>query len=170
MNKQKGFTLVELLIYIAITGVVTVSLVQFGLAISTARVKTYVAQEVQANARMALDLMSRKIRMAREVNTGASVWGSDPGVLSLGMVDGTSDPTVFELDGDNGRLQMTEGSGPTVYVTGEEVRVTNLVFRDLTSSGDRGNVGIELTVEYDSTNDVVYGYTKSYETTVSVRQ
>jgi prepilin-type N-terminal cleavage/methylation domain-containing protein len=172
MDNQKGFTLVELLIYLAIMGVVAVSLVQFGLSVMAARSKTYVAQEVQANARLALEMMSRKIKMASGVNTGASVFKSDPGVLSLVIVDGTKDtnPTVFDLDGDDGRLQMTEGSGPTGYLTSDEVKVTSLMFTDLTGNGDQENIKIEMSIAYDSTNDVIYGYAKDYQTSVSVRK
>ena len=170
MSRRQGFTLVELLIYLAITGAIAVSLVQFSLSISNARSKTFVAQEVQANARMVMEVMRRKIKMASGVNLGSSSFGSDPGALSLAMVDGTNDPVVLALDEDDGRLQMTEGGEATVYVTSDQVKVTNLVFTDLTAGGDRENIRIEMTIAYDSANDVIYEYERSYETAVSLRQ
>jgi type II secretory pathway pseudopilin PulG len=170
-SKSGGFTLIETLIYIAVIGAVLSGFVGYSINVSNAREKAYVVEEVQSNARIALDLISQKIRMANSVNTGASTFGSDPGVLSLEMDTGSIDPTIFDLDADDGVLQMKEGVGSALSITTDEVNVTNLVFTDLTGGGTRENIKIEITVEFgNSAGGQVYTYTKSLTTSASLRQ
>ena len=146
--QNKGFTLVETLIYIAIISGVLAAFVSFALNISEARTKTYVAEEVQANARVALETIVQKIRSAAGLNIGTSVFNTDPGVLSLMMNNSSLNPTVINLSSTDGSLQIKEGSDSPVAVTSNRVKITNLVFRNFTSVGARANVGIELTVAY----------------------
>jgi type II secretory pathway pseudopilin PulG len=170
-NRESAFTMIETLIYIAIIGAVLTGFVGYSINISNAREKAYVVEEVQANARIAIDLISQKIRTANSVNVGASTFGSDPGVLSLEMDTGSVDPTIFDLDADDGVLQMSEGVGSAISVTSDEVNVTNLVFTDLTGTGTKENVKIEITVEFGSSSGgQIYTYTKSLRTSVSLRQ
>lgn len=168
---QKGFTLIELLIYIAIVGAIAAGFIRFSLSISDSGSKSFVVQEVHGNGRVALDLISQRIRAATGVNTGSSTFGSDPGVLSLVMADAAKNPTVINLTADNGVLQIKEGSSSAVAITSSEVQITNLVFTNLTPTGARENIRFQLTVAYnDSSGDVEYTYSKSFQTAVSVRQ
>lgn len=170
-NDKKGFTLVETLIYIAIIGTAVTSFVVFAISIGEPRNKTYATQEVQANMRTAVDLISQRVRAATGVNTGASTFGSDPGVLSLAMADSTKNPTLIDLTADDGILRITEGVSSAVPITSTEVQVTNLVFTNLTPSGERESIRIEMTMEYNnSSGDVEFDYTQSATTTVGVRQ
>jgi len=168
--KEKGFTLVEILVYVAILGVVVASFVSFSISISSSRGKVYVQQEVQANARVALNLITQKILSSNGINFGSSVFDSDPGILSLSMVDGSKNPIIISLTADDGQLQIQEGIGTALPITSDEVRVTNLVFTNLTSTSDKANIKIELTVEYLATENVAYEYKYSLETAVSLRQ
>jgi len=171
MKKQAGFTLIEILIYIAIISGVVVTFVVFSLSISNSRNKTYVIQEVQANTRVAFELISKYLHAADDINIGASIFDSDPGVLSLAMDDAGKNPTIISLNADDGQLQIKEGSADEVNVTSNEVKITNLVFRDLTGSSARKNIGVEVTVEYNVDNsDVIYEYAQSWQTAVSLRQ
>ncbi len=168
-DEERGFTLVEMLIYIAIFAVAISSFVFLGVTISESRNESYVVQEVQANNRMALDIISQKIRQATSVNIGSSTFGSDPGVLSLAMAEAGSDPTLINLDQDDGTLRITEGASSPVNVTSKQVTVKSLIFTNLTD-GERENIKIEMTVEYKNSGDVEYIYSQSVQTAVSVRQ
>ncbi len=167
---KKGFTLIEVLIYITIIGVVVSGFIVFALSINSSRSKTYVAQEVQANARTALDLISQKIRAATGVNVASSTFDVDPGLLSLAMASSTQNPTIVDLNQDDGVLQITASTSNPVAITSDEVKVTNLVFTNLTPSGERGNIRIEITVEYAGDGSKEYEYSQSLQTAVSLRQ
>lgn len=165
---QSGFTLIELLIYLALIVTVASTLVLFSLSISETRGKNYVVQEVHANVRTALDIITQRIRAATGVN---SVTANS---LNLAMADAAKNPTVIDLD-PNSRLRISEDSdGPSpaiTLITTSKVKVTSLVFTNLTSTAPRENIRIQLTVSYDNpSGDVEYSYSQTMQTSVSVRQ
>ncbi|HMB26385.1 MAG TPA: prepilin-type N-terminal cleavage/methylation domain-containing protein, partial [Patescibacteria group bacterium] len=169
-GNNKGFTLVETLVYVGVLGLVLSSFIGFVLSIGNMRNKVYVQQEVQANARQALHLISQSVLSADAVNLGASTFDSDPGVLSLQMDESVDDPTIIDLTADDGILRLTKGTSSPLAVTSDEVKITNLVFTDLTSIGNKENIKIELSVEYDSDGNGHYKYSQSWQTAVSLRE
>ena len=168
---NNGFTFIETIIYIAIIGTVVASFVTFSISISNSRNKTYVVQEVQANARMAMNFISQKIRLASGINTASSTWNTDPGVLSLSMNSSTLNPTIINLSADDGILQIKQGSGSVVPIVSDKVKITNLVFTNLTASSSRGNVKIQMTTQYNNTGgDIHFNYSQSLQSAASLRQ
>jgi len=168
---DSGFTLLELILYIAIVSAVTISIVMFSFTVMDARDETFAIQEVHANSRMALEEISARVRAASSINVGASVFDSDPGVLSLTMQDAQKDPTVITLDADDGALEITEGASSPILVTSDEVKVTNLLFSNLTPAQKRENVGIQFSVEYNSIlPDAILDYSHSWGTSINIRQ
>ena len=171
LRHHKGFTLVETLIYVAIIGGVVTTFVNFGLSVTNSRNKTYVVQEVQANVRTVEDLVSRRIRAATGINTSTSVFGSNPGILSLSMASAGLNPTVIALNEDNGILEIKEGTNASTTITTAKVNVTNLVFTNLTASSTRENIGIAMTMEYNNpSEDVYFLVSQTVTTSVSLRQ
>ena len=166
----RGFTLVETLIYIAIIGGILATFISFSLNISGAHNKTYVIQEVQANARVALDVISQKIQSANGVTTSSSVFNIDPGKLFLTMSSTTLNPTIINLSDNDGALQIKEGTGATTTITTSQIRVTNLQFTNLSASSTHANIKINLTVEFATTTDINFQYAQSLETAVSARE
>ncbi|MBC8441326.1 MAG: prepilin-type N-terminal cleavage/methylation domain-containing protein [Deltaproteobacteria bacterium] len=88
-SKEHGFTLVEILIAIAITGIVSAAL----FTAFQSQQKSYVAQEdvavIQQNLRAGMDMMVREIRMA----------GYDPSRdANAGIVSAISDSIAFTID------------------------------------------------------------------------
>lgn len=169
-GRNNGFTLIELLIYVVVIGGVATAFISYILSVSQARNKTYVVEEVQANGRLAMEIISQRIRAASGVNLGGSVFDTHPGRLSLVMSDAQKNPTVIDVDA-NGALQVMEGLQPAIPITGTKVRVTNLVFTNLSGSSSRENIRVELTIAYGvSAGGAAYSYSQSLRTTVSVRQ
>lgn len=167
-SDNKGFTLIEMVIYLGIVGLLTVSTISFVSAISGANIKTYAAQEVHSNSKMSLDVISKKIRSANSVNIGSSVFGVNPGVLSLSMDNPAENPTVIRVNA--GALEITEGASSPVRITSNNVNISNLVFTDLTGGNSRENIWIALTISYDNTADIEYTYSQSIRTSVNTRQ
>jgi len=170
-NSNDGFTLSEILIYVAIFMLMAGALISFVLTIVDIHTKSYVIQEVDANARMVMEVLSDRIRSSSGVTEDSSVFDSDPGVLVLTMDDPAKDPTVFELNADDGTLQITEGTGSAVNLTGSKVRVANLVFKNLSLPDLRNNIGIEITLEYnDTAGNRDYIYSNTLQTSVTLRK
>lgn len=168
-NQQNGFTLVETIIYLAIMAIVMTSFLYFGSAIFDYRHKVYAVQEVQANERMAINFLSQKIREAKDVNIGQSIFNTDPGVLSLTMDDSNRNPTIISLNQDDGVLQITEGIFAPVAITSENVKIKNLVFTNLSSQSIK-NIKFNLTVEYSHGQNSKDSYSNDLEIAVSLRR
>jgi type II secretory pathway pseudopilin PulG len=160
-----GFTLFETIIYIGIAGIMLVSFVQFSLIVSGSRNKNYAAQEVQANTRTALDIITQKIRLADDVNAVAGpIEGNSDTTLTLDMPGGGT--TVFSIQGTS--LSINEGS--EVSLTSNNVNVTSLNFTNLAQSEERDNIKVEFTIEYANPGDVRFTSTQTIQTTVSLRK
>ena len=168
MRKNHGFTIIELIIYIAIFGMIVVGLISFALSVTTARAKTYASTEVEANGRIALAIVRGKVRAATAVTASGSVFNADPGVLRLQMPDGSV--TIIDLDANDGRLRIKEGNAAPLYITSRDVKVTNLIFENLSQAGEREEVNIYLTLSYGTRTSADYSYTWSGRTAVGVRQ
>jgi len=165
-NLNNGFTLIESIIYIAIIGTVVVAFITFSLSIGGNRNKAFVWQEVQTNARTAIDLMSQKIRMATDVISPLA--STTESILELDMPAPSSN-VIFMVMGN--QLYLIESGVATTTITSSEVNIANLSFTNMSETGERENIKINMTTEYDnSSGDIDYEYSYEVETSVSVRQ
>ncbi len=165
-----GFTLFETVISIGLLLLVIGSFSGFAISLINTRVKLRSAQEVQGNARMALDVLARHIRAASGINDAVSTWDADPGVLSLAMADPAKNPTVFRLDGDDGTLSIQEGVSVASALTSSSVKVSTFQFTRYTHEGGTGAIGITLALTSASQSDAYASYTDTFHTAVSVRK
>lgn len=169
MRNTRGFTLIEMLIYIAIIGGIVASFVSFTFSVSNSRNKAYVIQEVQANTREAMEIITQKIRSASGVNAGSSIFDVDPGYLSLTMTSSSLNPTTIGLNHDNGVVEIKEGVNASTTIMADETKTTSLIFTNLTD-GSRENIEISITAQYDNpSNDPNFAYSQSLRTSASVR-
>ncbi|MHA2055693.1 MAG: type II secretion system protein, partial [Candidatus Hodarchaeales archaeon] len=135
----KGFTLIELILYIALISIFMTGAVYFAWDVIYGREKAYQMQIVEQSANIALSRISYEIRNATDIQfpvTGTQL------VLSN---NGTT--TTIGLNSE--RLQITTGGLGPYFLTSNQVRVTNSnVFEDLSSaSNDSKDIGVTLVVE-----------------------
>lgn len=166
---EKGFTLIEVIIYTAIIGLVLTSIISLTLSFTFVKNKSYAIQEVNNSLRLGLDLMSQKIKSAQDVNLVDSIFNSDPGTLSLAMADADKNPTIINLNQDDGVLQIKEGAFDPVYITGNKIKITNLTFSSATASSSKESIVIMLTASYQGDSKDFF-YTQSGQTAVNVRK
>lgn len=166
---QRGFTLFELIIYVGIVGLILITLGLSLINMLYGRVKTRVISEVLSNARLIEQQLSDVARDAEGINLPASVFDSDPGVLSFNMVASAVDPTIFSLTADNGNLQVSQAGENAVAITTDQVQVTNLEFHNLTGVGDTGVIQVEYTLQaFNPSGLRYYDYVASFQTTLRI--
>lgn len=122
-KNQKGFSLIELIIYMSIVAIATVVFTNFLVDVTRNAAKSRVTKDVQQNARLAMQWMTREIRRASSIMPSGS---------TLTLNSGT-----FTVNASN---QLDYSGTP---ITSADVRVTTLTFTPIGTSG----VGIVLTVE-----------------------
>jgi len=151
MTKQnkKGFTLVELLIYLGIVSGLLIVAGAFTWSIIKGSVKTSCLREVQQNGRLAMEVITREIKAASGINSPLA--GLSENTLSLVMSDSSLNPTVFELSND--QILLSQGVDGPYALTTDQVLVSTLNFTNLSYVDTPGTIRIEMTLDYNNLGD-----------------
>lgn len=152
---QKGFTLIEMLVYISVLTIICAAIVSFLFWAIKTNAKSRAAAEVSDNARRAMETMFYEIRQATSVYTPTSVFDVSQGQLSLETKispPNNETKTYEDFYLADGKLYLKkEGIAPE-QITSDQVRVSNLIFKYLGSSGNLASVQINLKVEYNDSS------------------
>ncbi len=139
--EQKGFTLIELILYVAILAIVVIAILTFAWTFINDQQKQQRLTEVDDSGAMILDQIIYQVKNANSVD-GETVFDSNPGKL---VINFPSQPQItfdtYEKNVTLGDvvttikiLRMTEDASPAVHLTSEAVTVTNFVINDLSNS------------------------------------
>lgn len=137
---MRGYTLLEIVIYVSILAVIAVLVVGSVLSIYQAFAKIRVERKLVLNGDVALETMVRSVRSATSSNAAISVFGSSPGVL---QVNAGNSKEKFSLSGTI--LQTQKGTGPAENLTSSDVEVTSLIFY-ATSTDDSKMITIRMSL------------------------
>lgn len=138
---KRGFTLIEMLCYIGILGVLLGAVSSFLLFTVRSQTKTRAESEVTFQASRAMEIMTREIKQATGIYSPTTVFDSHPGQLSLAT---GATYTDFFLCGTQ-ICQKRESQNP-VAITSGAVQTQNLVFHAVNSASPMPSVQIDLTV------------------------
>jgi|GEM_PF-2028727 len=166
----RGFTLVELIVVVAVFAVIGGIAISVFLSILTGRAKAQARAEMQEHARLAVSRLVYEIRRARGVEVasdfGVNLATTPSATVELDMTVSGNDPTVFSVVG--GVLYLQQGANPAVALTSDDVVVSNLTFDNRTVGNGRSkNIAFTLTVLHsDPTGgsvDLVYSLDSAAE-------
>lgn len=146
--RRSGFTLVEIIVYIAILGVLSVVAVNTLLLIHRSLADIRVKRMLNETAAVVMERTVRVIRDAKAVNVGASTFDASPGVLSL---TGSETPALtYTFFRTSGTLNLVIGSASPEALTPPGVTVTSLIFRHITASTTSHAIRVEVTLAASS--------------------
>lgn len=149
IHLQKGLTLIETLIYVAIFSIFVTGLVNFSSSLSATRLHAQGVLEVNDQGSQALKLITQTLRNGSSVNSPTI--GNSGASLSVVTNTGATSPTVFSLSG--GVLYITEGSGSPVALTNSKVVVSNLTFSNFSRASTPNIVKVSFTLTSASARD-----------------
>lgn len=154
LKSGAGFTLTELLVYIALFSIIVVAVTQSVLVVLDYNTKDRSQELVLTSAIQAIDSIRLQARSAREVYAPTSVFSSHPGQLSLvttsNTPEGEDETYVDFFVSDDERLCIKKEEQEHRCVTSPDVRVTNLHFIHLAPTGGPEAVQTLLTLKYRS--------------------
>lgn len=165
LRNNKGMTLVELILYIAILSVFIGGAINFSWDVIYGRIKSNTQRTLSQNLR----IVSK--RMAYEIRNATAISIPNSSTISLVMADSERNPTVFDLSG--GRVRIGYGSSgpcPTTspcFLSSNELTISNLTFTNL-STGTSTNVQVSITGSTTGSSDEYQG-TETYRTSVELR-
>ena len=119
-KNNKGYTIPELLIAVAIFSIVILGAVDIFIKSIESQRELFVESEVGNNARYAMEVMAKEIRMAENTST---VNGS---YNTLTITNSKGIDIVYSLDGT--RIKRKIGGINNTWITSDKIKVTNLNF------------------------------------------
>ncbi len=163
-KKNKGYSLVEMLIYVAILSLISIVIINMLLSFTKSYRVVTALRLAEHSGIDSIERVTRDIRGATTVDSANSTLGTSPGVLTLNStVNGT--PTITKYYVQNGILEIDVNGSYFGPLTLSSASTTNLIFRKLTS-GNSTAVKVDMTVQA-----LVGGVlrTKNYHSTIILR-
>ena len=126
----EGFSLVEMLVYIAILSIMVSSLVMTSVSLLTTFGRLVASEDIAQASVVSLERITRELRFANAVDVGASTLGTttSPGVLVLNTIDDGGSPTTVTVTLTGDRITFAQGGGATSPLTHDTVIITDLFF------------------------------------------
>ena len=173
INFLKGFTLIEIIIYIFLAVSILLVSSSFAWQIIDNKTKASAITEVQQNGRFIIEKLTQEIHQAMGINNNSS-FGINLALpenagrfLSLAMRNRTNNPTVINVL--NNFIRMSHGRQPYYQLSSNQVKVTNITFKNYTT-GKSSNIKIILTIEYlNPPQRQQYQASDTWQTTVELR-
>ncbi len=157
-ERRKGFTLIEILTYVAIIGLFFVVVVNTFITLARSYTAIHAVGDLHVAAATALDRMVFEIRRASRVDTANSVFNSSPGTLALlvPLDGGGESQKLFSV---NGGIEFFQDGNSNGLLTPGNVTISNLIFRRVaTSDAELVRVEMELETAYGTTTKSAWFY------------
>lgn len=157
----RGLTLIELVIYLGIVGIVLSLAVGLALTFVETEVRGGARATVDAAAHRALTGVTEAVHAATAINTNDSTFGSVLGRLSLTMRDAARSPTVFAVSGS--ALTFSEQGSAAAPLTPAQVEVTRFQLTHVNPAGALPGVAVELGLRFrNPAGHPAYQFSKTY--------
>ena len=138
----RGFTLVELIIYLAIVSVLATSLILWSLTVNDLGARSRLGVELNASGRFALEIITRDIEQAAGVTIPASAVPSP----TLVLVNTLGETVTINVS--NGQLIRVVALGNPISLTASPVAVTGFnVARETGQWSARNSLAVTLTLQ-----------------------
>ncbi|MDO8663526.1 MAG: type II secretion system protein [Candidatus Wildermuthbacteria bacterium] len=165
-----GFTLIEILVYVAVLVILILAISYFLLWTIRSNVKSAATRETADNATAILEKMAYEIKEASSIYTPTSIFSATSGQLSLEttkyLPSGESASYIdFYVCGKSVCLKK-EGEAP-IALTSSRVKVNKLEFFQISTTSTAPSVQIGLGVSYD-VKTAKPEYQASFNTTSTV--
>ncbi|MEE8131914.1 MAG: hypothetical protein V3T98_02620 [Candidatus Paceibacterota bacterium] len=165
-KNNKGFTLIELFLYISIAGVILLVISIFLATLLQARIKNQTISEVEQQGAQVMQLIIQAVRNAKGIDSPSQ--GASASLLSLDVFNSSNDPTIFDFS--SGAIRITEGIGGAVDLTNSRLSGSGLSFQNLSKTDTPGAVKIIFTLTHlnpEGRNE--YSFSKTFYGSASLR-
>ena len=134
---QRGFTLVELILYIALVAIFVTAAIGFAWDVIYGREKAYRQQVVQQVSRMAMARIGYEISQAKDIQGVADE--------SISLI--RSDDSIVTITKSANAIELGIGAASPVPLTSNEVAVSNLKFTNFsTANNNAKNINVNLSL------------------------
>src|SRR3990167_3769099 len=165
LTNQRGFTLIEILLYMALSTILVVLIGGIGANVFSGFVKVKAAEELRYNTQFVTEKIRDLVSQADSIST--PVAGESSSALTLRMSDVSKDPTVIEVV--DGRVTLLEGVGELQFISGTDVDVFGVEFSNITYDEGVGSLRVILEMGLRNPEDrTIYFASSTIYTTVNL--
>lgn len=163
----KGFTLIEMILYVALCSIILLSLSTFLSFLLEQRVRSQAITEVNQQGFQVLSLITQTVRNGRSIQTPSI--GTSSTTLSVVVTNAFLSPTVFSVSSST--FMIREGGRTPVALTNSRVKVSGLTFQNISSaSSSEKIVRISFTMDYNNVSGKnEYSFTKTFNGSATLR-
>lgn len=166
MRKRKGFTLVEILLYVAVAGSIVFSITILFLTTLDSKTHNRTIAEVEQEGIQVMQNITQTIRNASFISSPSQ--GTSAAAVSLSVPDSSKNPTIFDVSGNT--IRVKRGAATAVNLTSSNVIVSGINFSNLTQTGTNGTIRIQFTLTHiNPGNKQPYDYSKTFYGSASIR-
>lgn len=165
MKNNKGFTLIEMLLYVAIVSIVMSTLIAFAWNVIISGARNTTQQEVYSQSRYVTERLKYEIRNANDINIDTSNFdvnlATNPSAQLSLAVNSPNNPTLITVD--SGKAMIKLGGSAAVALNSADTTVTDLTFSNYSDSRTQ-HISFTLTLISNSSST-----RKEYQQTISIR-
>lgn len=181
MNKPKknaGFTLIEMIIYIALFSIVLGVIIQLFWQVRISAEKGGIARELKENAAQIMEVIKYQIRNSEGIDNAGSSFGVNPGTLAIqNNADGNT-IDIYEKNVEAGgksvtlrKLRLTENGADSYDLSSDRTDIEKFQITDLSPPGKPDTVQIELALKsVNPGSDPQYARALDIRSSFSVRK
>ncbi|MGC9046621.1 MAG: PulJ/GspJ family protein [Minisyncoccia bacterium] len=163
MKKVSGFTLIEVLIYIAIFAVSALLLTNILTTTTNIQSRQNYSSDVVQQINFVASTIDRLVRQSSLIENSAGVSSS---TLVLRMASSTLDPTKIFTDASNTAIYLQQGNQPAIALTTNSVKVLNFSVKKLENLGGRAIVNADISLA-SNTNNPQMQYAKDVQISIT---
>ncbi len=161
LKNQRGFTLVEMLLYFGLFSILLLVLARLFVSILEIKMESQSVSSVQQDSRFIFARLEYDFSRASSVTTPATLGASSSSLVL--QIDGGS----YTYSLSNGKLQVTNSQG-TFPLNSSESQVSAVTFRRLGHAGGKPTIKMDIDIESATIRDKGRE-TRSLETTLGLR-
>ncbi|MEN9552241.1 MAG: hypothetical protein RI935_618 [Candidatus Parcubacteria bacterium] len=167
MKHPKGFTLVEMALYVGICSVVLFSLSTLFATLVSSRVKNQIITEVNQQGAFVMNTITYAVRNGVSIQSPAS--GSASSTLIITSSNPAINPSI--IYGSSSRVVIRESTSTEIFLTNTRVIVNSLLFENVSSSTTDTVIRVSFTIS-GNTNSTKqeFNYSKTFTGSATLRQ
>lgn len=159
---RKGFTIIELLVYLAIFSVVVVAFVTIFIGIIRVQSNQSSEAEVETQSQFLLQQVQYYVEQSSLVDMPQDTPST---TLTLRMANPALDPTYITLSSGTLYLQQT-ATGTPVALSSNAVTISSLSFTKHSNAPSHDSVSVAMTVAYNTSN-IEQAFSQALQTSVA---
>lgn len=163
INRIKGFTLVEMIVYAAVLGIIAVLSINSMLAMTRAFTDLRVSRDLNSSATALFERLTRDVRGAYDIDAAQSTLGVHPGRLMLKGSSGVNTTIEYYVTGN--RVNIREGGVDQGSIMTAGTTVSSFIVRELVNTNTKA-IKVEATISATRGNITK---TRNFYTTVVLR-